>query len=229
MRYKDKQNTVRRHSAFVRFMRFLLPAAAVAAIGVFAVSASPQQADPTFKDQFANLTDDQQDLRMENMRYSSAGNDGVPYEVRASAAQQDETQSGVINLENPDGIRIEGDEEINVQAKTGVYNQKENQVDLENDVKVTRHVAGKDFVMNSTNAKVDIDDKTIIAENGVNGVSSDGDAIKADKMIANSQTGATEFHGNVQMVINFDDDETDDDSPNDISESDDDTTPESKE
>lgn len=184
---------VRVHSGIVRLLRFVLPVCCVALVSAYAVVATPQEFDPTFEAQFANLDSPTRDLRMEKPRFSGEDASGLPFEIVAGAAIQSPENPTVITLDRPQAIRsADANDHVEVTAVTGEYNTSERRMNLAEDVVLTRGISGNSYVLRTDRAIVDIEGRTVQSDVRVDGEGATG-TITADGMVAYEKEGRVVF------------------------------------
>lgn len=121
-----------RYSRFVLLMRRTLPAAAAALLLLIFIWPSPNGDMRSLPASTAGQRE------MTNLRYSGLNTNGEPMSVTATKAIQAGDMQQAINLENVVGrLERKGGGWVNIEAKTGIYDQKGNLVTLTGDVHLT--------------------------------------------------------------------------------------------
>ncbi len=188
-------------SRLVRRLRLALPAVALALVAAFVFNTRSNSVDEAFLDDFKQVTASTEDLQMANPRFAGVDNNGRPFEITASAAIQDPEKRDMVELEDPRAVQGAQDAETVVTAAKGVYRTEENILELRNDVKLQHDIANTTYVLTAPSATVLIKDEVVESDAGVGGTSTDGDALRADRMRAYRDEGRVIFEGNVSMRI----------------------------
>ncbi|NBX66300.1 MAG: LPS export ABC transporter periplasmic protein LptC [Proteobacteria bacterium] len=147
---RDRRQTVRisladrAYTAVIRKLRWILP---VAALGILAallvwpkieMEISEKRFAPTKVDR-ATLEKAATENRLANAKFSSVDAKGRPFNIRAVEAVQDSKNPDNVNLKTPSGtLKISETIDMTADAKTGVYEQKEQILTLNQDVVLTR-------------------------------------------------------------------------------------------
>jgi lipopolysaccharide export system protein LptC len=126
-----------RHSRRVRWLKFLVPAAATVMAASFigySVMSTPAPATPG--SQASAVADGR--LVMANPKLEGVTKGGRPYLMTADRAIQSFDNESIIDLEGIDAkMPVEGDNWARIVAKTGVYDRKANTLQLQTDVNIT--------------------------------------------------------------------------------------------
>lgn len=188
-------------SRMVRRLRLALPILALVLFAVFILNTQSNGVDDAFLEDFEDLTASTEELRMANPRFAGVDDKGQPFEITARSAKQNPGRRDVVELEQPRAVQGDADEISVVTADSGVYQSEANILELTDSVTL-EHTIGKDtYVLRSPSAIVSIKDKVVTSGAGVGGKSSDGNALKADRMKAYNAEGRVVFEGNVSMRI----------------------------
>lgn len=127
----------KRHSRNVRLLRVALPACCVVMMAGYTLSVLSRSGVDTGLPALEIGRLASTDLKMSNPKYNGFGNDGSSYDFAAKSAQQDLLNPGVVTLDEITGVLVQLDKtKTHVKAKTGVYNSKENVLDLSDGISV---------------------------------------------------------------------------------------------
>ncbi|MGV6800890.1 MAG: LPS export ABC transporter periplasmic protein LptC [bacterium] len=182
------------HSRYVKFMRFILPGLALGLFLSYAVFASPQRIDTAFEKQFANLDVATNDLRMESPSFKGRDSEGDPYEIVAGAAIQDPDDPDFITLDSPYAIKAkDAEEQLQVTANSGIYSTLDRTIDLTDNVELLKGIIGDEYILNTDQAIVSLDDSVVRSTVQVTGRGENG-TITAKGMTAYEDEGRVIFH-----------------------------------
>ncbi len=169
------EQAARRHSQMVRWARIILPGSALLLVISFAFSATPASVDEAFVKQFTYLDQPSENFTMDRPRYAGEDAKGRAYEISAATAEQNPEQPDRIMLNTLDGIRSPGDEDqLQVSADTGLYLREAGQLDLKTNVELEQGIGGRDYVVSTSAATVDLGDRELVSRSGVIGSSEEG-------------------------------------------------------
>lgn len=121
-----------RYSRFVGMMKVVLPALAVAILGLIVVWPKLRPLDEKFKVAFADFDIKRVDtLSMQKPHYFGTDNKNLPFTLTADVATQVDPQNLVVALENPvaDLTQSNGGGTV-INADVGFYRQKDQTLDL---------------------------------------------------------------------------------------------------
>ncbi len=189
----------RRHSRFVRFLKFALPFGAIMGIVLMVGFA--------YFDPFRNMAGitmgpvslSGSQITMQSPRLTGFRNDGRPYEVIASAATQDVKQPTMVELKDLRG-KISLDDKGGIaflQADTGYLDTQKENLNIKNNV-VVRTDNGQQILMKS--AAVDFKSGRVVSQEPVSVTLQNG-TIDADAMEVLDSGRVLIFTGRVQSVF----------------------------
>lgn len=144
-----------RYSRFVGLMKVALPSLGVVLLGLVVAWPKFSREDDRFQLGFAALAPTAvQTLSMVNARYHGLDRHNKPFTVTAEEASEDEPGSGVFALDLPkaDFVTANGSG-VYVEARRGLYRQKEQLLDLEGEVNLF-HENGDE--MHTEKAQIDL-------------------------------------------------------------------------
>lgn len=147
---RDRRQTVRisladrAYTAVIRKLRWILPMAALGILAALLVwpkiemEISEKRFAPTKVDR-ATLEKAATENRLANAKFSSVDAKGRPFSIIATEAVQDTKNPDNVNLKTPSGkLKISDEVDMDAEAKSGVYQQKEQILTLTEDVVLTR-------------------------------------------------------------------------------------------
>lgn len=127
----------RRHTVLVRFLRLALPAVALLTLATYGAGVGFSVSTPTGKIDTGSIAVSTQSLTMSNPRYEGFNKDGSKFNVTAKTAVQDIRQEGPIELNVIDGRLVQANNSaVKLTAPRGLFNHKENKLDLFDDIKI---------------------------------------------------------------------------------------------
>ena len=157
----------RRHSRFVRLLRLSIPIGLMfcLAVVVFAAFFNPLRMLAKLPIDPGRMVVSGTKITMEAPRLGGFTRDGRPYELTASAAAQDLANPGVLELKNVRArVQMIDQSQVDLQAATGVYDTKADQLILKTDVLV---VSSAGYEARMKEASVDIKQNKIVSEKPV--------------------------------------------------------------
>lgn len=133
----DSFRQARRHTAWVKILRWALPAmgAAMSAVYLGAFIGSSGYSDPLAGVALPRITP--KDLAMQNPNYDGVTADGGTYRVAAARARQDFDRTDIIELEEITGDLVATDKSATkLTAVRGQFNHKESLLELKDKIEV---------------------------------------------------------------------------------------------
>ncbi|MEM9014758.1 MAG: LPS export ABC transporter periplasmic protein LptC [Pseudomonadota bacterium] len=188
-------------SRLVRRLRIALPIMALILIAAFVFNTQSSTEDPTFLDDFKTVAAATEELQMANPRFAGVDDRGNPFDLTAANARQKPDNRDVVELESPRAVQGGPDEQSVVTAQNGVYYMEDNLLELTENVTLEHRFGDETYVLRAPEATVQIKQEKVLADAGVAGSSSDGGALKADRMQAYNDKNKVVFEGNVSMRI----------------------------
>ncbi|MEM6415846.1 MAG: LPS export ABC transporter periplasmic protein LptC [Pseudomonadota bacterium] len=188
------------HTLLVRRLKLILPIAAGGLLFIFLVNTGGGTQDYVLDD-FADMNNVAEELRMAKPHFSGIDADGVPFDITAVAAVRSPNAHDNVALEKPKAISGDGDEKTTITAEKGDYSDQSNVLVLEENV-VFNHQLGVDsYNLKTKRAIFAIDDETVTSNSRVMGEGPRGAELKADTMVADNKTQIVVFEGNVHTRI----------------------------
>jgi lipopolysaccharide export system protein LptC len=187
-----------RYSRIVRWLRIILPLAALALL--LAVFLLPRELLVGRIGLSGLSFDPGQGLRLESPRFSGTTPDGQPFAVTADWALPDAPDPTRIDLGPLAGeFVVEPGQTVRLTAEAGEYRPKDGLLSLDGGVVVT---TSDGYRMTAARARADIDARTLRVEGPVAGEGALG-RIEADSMRAVQRDGENHvwFEGNVRVRI----------------------------
>lgn len=188
-----------RWSRFVGWMKFGLPAAALA-VGALVVA----WPDIAHRDRSLPITmaeprpGEDDSLRMANPRYTGTDEHNRPYTITADAATVDRVDRRRLNLQNLQAdMTLEDNRWISVSAPQGVYQQDRQQLSLAGPIEV---YSDEGYELHARAAQLDIQAGTAASDLPVRGHGPLG-AISANSFRADRKAQRLEFGGGVKLII----------------------------
>ena len=142
------------YTRFVRSMRIVLP---LVAVGMTAIVLTwedvGRRVEPLKKEQIAPQTENVQNELLKPV-FNSVDEKNQPFTVTAERATQDRSNPDILNLEKPKAeIAMNDGAKIGADAHSGIYQQKEQKLNLEGDVHLT-HSDG--YILSTEELRVDL-------------------------------------------------------------------------
>ena len=188
-------------SRLVRRLRLILPVIAFALLAAFIFNTSSNTVDQAFLEDFEQVAAATEDLQMANPRFSGVDDRGRPFEITASSMVQSPDERDFVQLDRPRAVQGDAESETVVTAKNGRYRSSDNILELSDEVTLEHEIASTTYVLTSPSAVITIEDEIVESSSGVEGLSTSGDALRADSMRAYRDEGRVVFEGNVSMRI----------------------------
>jgi lipopolysaccharide export system protein LptC len=188
----------RRHTWFIRVMRFVLPATTLSlAGGILITSGFFTPSGPILESSSIGIENGV--LTMENARLTGIDEEDRPYEVNAITASERLNEPGVINL---DGINaaLSGGEKSwsSVVARSGQYDRDQEVLRLEEDVLVR---SGEGYDVSLDSAYVDLRAGTVTSDDPVEIEMMNG-TLRAQGMTIENKGEILRFFDGVSLRIN---------------------------
>jgi len=187
-------------SLLIKRLRIALPVLALVLVGALLLNTRSGGDEDAYLDDFANLDATPEELRMANPRFAGVDDKGHSYDITADAALQTPGVKEVVELVQPRAVTTGADTKTVVTANKGVFQTKDNVLDLSDGVTLNHSVGEETYVFTTSAATVSIGDETVQSTTGVEGESGSG-TLRADRMRAYNSEGRIVFEGNVSMRI----------------------------
>jgi lipopolysaccharide export system protein LptC len=190
----------RRHSRFVRFVRWAIPMAIVAAIGfsLLAAQFNPLRVLTALPVDFDSLVVSGTKITMQAPRIAGFTKDARPYELTAHAAAQDVTKPDTIELQGVHGKTEMPDKAVfEVTADGGIYDSKGEVLTLRQNI-IFKSTTG--FEVRLSEAVVDVHTSNVVSEKPVRVIMQQG-IINANRMEVVDSGASIRFGGGVTMTV----------------------------
>ncbi len=185
----------RRHSVFVRLLKFALPMVVVVMLGGYAALFLIRSKVPPGLD-IGKVSIDPTNLTMEKPVYNGFGTDGSHYVIRAKNAVQDLRQQGPIKLNEIDGDITQPTGVItHLKADWGTYDQKTEILELYDKIDIDGSTGMKARL---TRATVFSKESRIVSTEPVYAETETGN-IRSRKMVLNSKSKQSTFTEDVHV------------------------------
>jgi lipopolysaccharide export system protein LptC len=193
-----------RHSRMVRILRIAVPAAVVlsllAIVGV-SVFNPFRMLLPKLPVDIGNLVVSGTKITMESPHLAGFSTDQRPYELWAKAAVQDLTDPDHVELQTLRAkMLMEDRTTMTMDARTGLYDSKEQQLDLRKDIFLQSSTG---YEAKLSQAFIDINKGTVTSEEHVDVKLLNG-TLTADKLRIYNSGEVVRFEGNVVMNLIMD-------------------------
>lgn len=157
-----------RYSGIVRLLKVLLPAVAIAIVGL--VAFWPQLQSGTGRFRFSSVSigpEDLENLRIVNPRFTGLDSQSQPYTVTAELATQRAVGAEAASLERPTGdILLADGAWVAVLAEKGIYRHQAHKLELTGKVDIF-HDRG--YEVHTTEARVDLAAGTAVGDQPLSG------------------------------------------------------------
>lgn len=191
----------RRHSRFVRFVRWAIPLSLVAAIGFSLLAAhfNPLRVlTAALPVDFDSLVVSGTKITMQAPRVAGYTKDSRPYELTAHAAAQDLTKPDTIELQGIHGKTEMPDKAVfEVTADGGMYDSKAEMLTLRQNI-IFKSTTG--FEVHLSEAVVDVHTSNVVSEKPVRVIMQQG-IINANRMEVVDSGDSIRFGGGVTMTV----------------------------
>lgn len=194
----DVFRAAERHSRRVRFLKFALPTIALVGAGVFSwfTFFSTTNIPSNISLDSAGIQDGK--LVMTNPKLDGFTKDKLPYKMSAARALQDVGNSSLITLENINAeIPVGSQLRAQVQAKSGLYDNANRQLKLDNDITLTTSDGMKAQLKS---ADINIEANTMSSDQPVR-IENSSASIVADSMKITESGKVMVFEKGVRLVI----------------------------
>jgi lipopolysaccharide export system protein LptC len=190
----------RRYSRMIELLRYLLPAVALSLIALVALW--PQligSAGGLIVPIFANAKIDGADVMlMHNPRYVGKTKDDKPYELTAASAYADPKRPNRVKLDRPAGaLTSDGPRDLNLTARSGLYDRAADKLDLNDDVELT---TTDGYRFDTESARINLRDGLVIGDDPIQG-SGPGGTLSADRFEIRDKGDLLRFEGRVKVTL----------------------------
>ena len=197
----DRARTLRqakRHSTFVRLLKFVLPVLALLMMGAYGAFVLTVNKLKKAGLDVGTVTIDPTNLTMENPKYDGFGTDGSHYVIRAKSAVTDLRQTGPVKLTTIDGDITQLNGVItHLKAVWGTYDQKKDLLELYEKIDIDGSTGMKARL---TRATVYNKESRIISPEPVYAETDTGN-IRSNSMTMNSKARRSTFLDDVHVQL----------------------------
>jgi lipopolysaccharide export system protein LptC len=193
----------RAYSAFVKKLRIALPVSVLVIVTILLIwpkieiELSQQRFAPV-KTDTATLEKAARENRLSDAKFSSVDAKGRPFTISAAQAFQDNTNSDVVQLTTPQGsIQTSDTQDMQAKAATGVYLQKDQILELRDDVVITR---SDGTIIKTATLKIDLKLNDLSTQSAITITSPQGD-LQAANMTSKNNGAVTIFGGPVRLEL----------------------------
>jgi lipopolysaccharide export system protein LptC len=188
------------YTRFVKFMRWGLPLAALLlTFIVFAwpeferkTAIMPAPSDMESPDAKSGVNE------LLNPRYETRDNNQNPINVTAAKAIQSRSNASLVRLETPEAmLKTRKGEDVQVEALQGTYDQNEEKLFLQDNVKIT-HQSG--YVLNAQELRINMKTQEAFSQKNVTISGPDAD-LQATGLQGNVEAGTLKFTGPAKLIF----------------------------
>lgn len=187
------------YTKFIRSMRIVLPLAAVAmTVIVLTWEDAGRRVEPLKKEEIAPTAENIQNELLKPV-FNSVDDKNQPFSVTADRATQDRVNPDILNLEQPKAeLAMSDGAKINADAARGIYQQKEQKLNLEGAVHL-KHSDG--YTLTSEELRVDLVTQKAFSGLDVH-VEGPAGTIHSTGLEGDAATGNLVFTGPAKVVLN---------------------------
>jgi len=195
---RESLHQARRYSTFVRFMKRVLPLAAlVLAVAILAYAVRPREGGQLAMT-FERMGTIENDLAMINPRLTGTDNNGLPFVVTASSAVQLGPTVERVRLENVSADFVLSDgTEMNVIAAEGVIDNQTQTLDIYGGIRLS---TGNGYTAQTESARAELQRGIVHGEAPVEAEGAIG-SLTAQGFTFERSSGMLRFIGEVHMII----------------------------
>jgi len=189
----------RRHSRFVRLLRFAIPTVVVlgAVTIVLSVYVNPWRAFVKLPGNIGGLVVSGTTITMQQPRLAGYTQDRRPYVVTASAAAQDITKPDTVRLQDLRAtIEFKDSGQFELTAQSGLFESKEDRLTLRTDVRVN----STNYQARLSEVVINVRTNEMVSEKPVEVTMRQG-TINANRLEVTKSGEAIRFGGGVTMVL----------------------------
>lgn len=187
------------YSRFIRSMRIILPLIAVGlTVVILTWEDAGRKVEPLKKEELVPQSANIQNELLKPV-YNSVDSNNQPFTVTADLATQDRSNPDLLNLQEPRAELSQNDgSKLNADAKTGLYEQKTQKLNLEGDV----HLIHSDgYTLTTEELRVDIPAQKAFSGRDVR-VEGPAGTIDAKGLEGDGASGVLIFTGPARVVLN---------------------------
>jgi lipopolysaccharide export system protein LptA len=193
-----------RHSRFVRFLRFAIPAGIVAIVAILLASTffNPSRLFPSFPIDPGKVSLSGTKIVMESPRVSGFSRDSQRYEVTARTATQDLTKPDILDLKDVNAeVELKDGQHITITSPNGVYDTKGELLRL-NDHITANSTSG--YEARLSEATVNTASGNIVSESPVEVKLPNNGLVNANHLEVMENGASILFGGGVETTVNPD-------------------------
>lgn len=187
------------YTRFIRSMRIILPLVAVAlTVVILTWEDAGRRVEPVKKEELVPQSANIQNELLKPV-YNSVDANKQPFTVTADLATQDRSNPDLVNLENPKAELAQNDgSKLSADAKTGLYEQKSQKLNLEGDVHL---IHSEGYTLSTEELRVDIPTQKTFSGRDVR-VEGPAGSIDAKGLEGDGVAGVLVFTGPAKVVLN---------------------------
>jgi lipopolysaccharide export system protein LptC len=190
-----------RHSRFVRFLRFAIPAVIVVIAGVILVATffNPFKLITPFPIDPGKISISGTKIVMELPRLTGFTNDSRPYEMIARAAYQDLTRLDILELKDIDAkVEMKDGQHVTLKSINGIYDTRGEVLKLNDHITVT---SSSGYEGHLSEATVNVASGSVVSESRVE-VKLPNGMLYANRLQIMENGDVVVFSGGVEMNLN---------------------------
>lgn len=196
-RHADAYERAARHSALVRRLKYILPALAIAGVGVFWATARIIPGDLAALVAVAGIDEESNSVIMQAPHISGFEGTRRAYDVKAGSAVQSLDDPKVVTFKQIDGhFGLEENGTATVTAETGVYNGNNNTLDLTEGIRMT---TTSGYAARFDDARIDLANGTLKTDKPLELSTGEG-SLRADSIEVLERGKRVIFRGNVSVT-----------------------------
>lgn len=198
---REAAHRVSRHTALVRNLRLAVPALAVGLAVTYALSATPPRVDRDFAEQFSQIEEGSDGVRLTRPRYSGEDLSGRPFALDATSATRPGSGNENVSLEKPTAKTVNAaGEVVHVSSDTGFYDRSGKRATLTDNVELRQEGQGGDFTLVTDAADIDFEKQTVKSCSGVSGKGKEG-TMRADCATLYQDEDRLVLEGGVKIML----------------------------
>ena len=196
----QKASVSRGYTRFIKYMRFILPLAALALIAV--VIAWPEMEDKIVIVQKNEIIPESQteigENELLNPHFTTTDAQQQPVNVTAARALQNQENPDLVKLEKPNAdLKMKDGSNVQIESLQGTYEQKTEKLFLQDEVKI-RHESG--YVLEAEELRVDMKTREAFSDKTVH-VNGPEAKVVATGLEGNVENGILIFKGPATLTL----------------------------
>ncbi len=147
---------------------------------------------------FANAKVDGADVMlMHKPRYAGQTQNNEPYELTADSAYADPKRPNLVHLDHPDGTLTGSPRDLNLTARSGIYNRTADKLDLNGGVELT---TSDGYRFDTQSARMNLQRGQVVGEQPIQGSGPSG-TLSADRFEILDKGDLLRFEGRVKVTL----------------------------